>query len=495
MVVVDGFDPNDNRTQESIFEDFGDALLQYLELGFDLVVVDYQNGRDYIQRNGLAIRRLLVDQIPNWLSSSADPRIVMIGGSMGSQTGRYALTTAEQAGEDHGVRLFFAVDGPFRGANIPISMQLLSEFFAFNAGFEVALEGLNSPAASQQLRRNRFFDPSQSEVNGLNSNVWYVPRQEYIDYYDEVIPLGLPNDSRNVGIASGSGVGSTQYGFSGNPNPQGLLNKLDYVRKILGVVVGRLRLRVRTDYSTEIFDGLIKNPLCNTGPGICFKRVRVNLSNGVLIDTAPGGFRDTPVQIRDLWNSNDDSVGEMVIQRPFHNFVPTFSALNINTSNLYYNPSTDPNVLSRSGFDSIWYEKCNEQHVDNTDGLSNIVATELIAFLNNTIPQTPPELPVNQCNNPEPGDPVAVCDMYFDLDGPSDPRVVDFDATGSFDPNGNIVSYSWDFDDGSPLGSGSTTTHTYTGVNGLVYPILTVTDNEGNTRTTSCGTVPVGLDI
>jgi PKD repeat protein len=67
---------------------------------------------------------------------------------------------------------------------------------------------------------------------------------------------------------------------------------------------------------------------------------------------------------------------------------------------------------------------------------------------------------------------------------------VDFDGTGSTDPNGNdtIVSYDWDFGDGS-TGTGATPSHTYT-VAGTYTVELTVTDETGLTDTdTSSATI------
>lgn len=74
---------------------------------------------------------------------------------------------------------------------------------------------------------------------------------------------------------------------------------------------------------------------------------------------------------------------------------------------------------------------------------------------------------------------------------------VNFDASESSDPDGSIVSYEWNFGDGT-TGSGKTITHTYAGDwylyispgSGVAenYPIygyyditLTVTDDEGAT--------------
>ena len=57
---------------------------------------------------------------------------------------------------------------------------------------------------------------------------------------------------------------------------------------------------------------------------------------------------------------------------------------------------------------------------------------------------------------------------------------VAFDGSGSSDPGGSIASYSWNFGDGSPAGSGATPQHTYAAP-GTYQVTLTVTDNQGAT--------------
>jgi outer membrane protein assembly factor BamB len=74
-------------------------------------------------------------------------------------------------------------------------------------------------------------------------------------------------------------------------------------------------------------------------------------------------------------------------------------------------------------------------------------------------------------------DPVAsfIYDKSFDLA----PETVDFDATASHDPDGNIVDYAWDFGDGE-TGTGDITSHDYA-TTGPFSVTLTVTDDEGAT--------------
>jgi len=57
---------------------------------------------------------------------------------------------------------------------------------------------------------------------------------------------------------------------------------------------------------------------------------------------------------------------------------------------------------------------------------------------------------------------------------------VGFNGTSSYDPDGTIVGYAWDFGDGS-TGSGATPTHSYS-IAGTYSVKLNVTDNSGSTN-------------
>ena len=69
------------------------------------------------------------------------------------------------------------------------------------------------------------------------------------------------------------------------------------------------------------------------------------------------------------------------------------------------------------------------------------------------------------------------------------PLEVKLTAVGT-DPNGDTLTYSWNFDDGSASASGDKVTHTYTGA-GTYKPKVTVTDSHG-LSTTAEVTVVVG---
>jgi PKD repeat protein len=77
------------------------------------------------------------------------------------------------------------------------------------------------------------------------------------------------------------------------------------------------------------------------------------------------------------------------------------------------------------------------------------------------------------------------------VDGPS-PLTVNFDGSGSYDSDGTIEAYSWNFGDGAS-GTGVTTSHTFTSSTDRTYTvILTVTDDGGKTGSMSGSVVVSG---
>jgi len=76
-----------------------------------------------------------------------------------------------------------------------------------------------------------------------------------------------------------------------------------------------------------------------------------------------------------------------------------------------------------------------------------------------------------------------VASFNYSPESPLVNGTVTFDASASYDPDGTITIYSWNFDDGD-TGTGETPTHVYT-TGGTYTVTLTVTDNDGLTATTT----------
>jgi PKD repeat protein len=98
--------------------------------------------------------------------------------------------------------------------------------------------------------------------------------------------------------------------------------------------------------------------------------------------------------------------------------------------------------------------------VTDDDGLSDTAATTA------NIAEAPMEPPVADPNGPYSGTPGSA---------------VAFDGSGSFDPDGTILTYAWDFGDGN-TGMGESPSHTYAAA-GSYTVSLTVTDDDGQTDT------------
>ena len=75
---------------------------------------------------------------------------------------------------------------------------------------------------------------------------------------------------------------------------------------------------------------------------------------------------------------------------------------------------------------------------------------------------------------------VPTADFQVDPPRPSAGQTVNFDASTSFDPDGQVVAYAWDFDgDGQPDAEGAQASFVYNTA-GTFEVTLTVTDNDGN---------------
>jgi probable HAF family extracellular repeat protein len=72
-------------------------------------------------------------------------------------------------------------------------------------------------------------------------------------------------------------------------------------------------------------------------------------------------------------------------------------------------------------------------------------------------------------------------------------EAIDFDGRGSSDPDGDPLTFSWNFGDGTPIGSGATPSHVYEKM-GTYTVTLTVSDGHGGsaTATTQVEILPPG---
>jgi len=74
-------------------------------------------------------------------------------------------------------------------------------------------------------------------------------------------------------------------------------------------------------------------------------------------------------------------VGDIIALYPNHCFIPSVSALDINTTNPFYDIAGDPNLLANTPFDNLYVPATNEPHVTVTPGNAPWLLNEIDPIL------------------------------------------------------------------------------------------------------------------
>ncbi len=358
VVFVEGFDvyaddPARRRTWQDIYEllaeeGFAETLLAARR---GIVILKLHDAADYVQRNAFALVDLLAT-LDAELPRRGD--VVVVGPSMGGLIGRYALAYMEQNGLPHRVSKYVSVDAPHQGANLPLGDQFLFEFFDNDS--DKAREGkdaVNSVAGRQMLvyqyRAVPEEDPLRTELR------------------TELDALGYPSATENHALASGSGfalaqLGNERSGFR-RMAPGDKIVEYRYRSFFVDLDGDVWAVPDEDDPPTQIFEGR-KDVI---GP---HRRVlNVYVSGSQPYDNAPGGARGTQGEIV----AGDPPRGRMYTSFPDHDWIPTTSALDLPTPDLFYNVEADPDDLvaetpgggqATALYASIHYPEDNEAHVD-----------------------------------------------------------------------------------------------------------------------------------
>lgn len=347
-VVLEGFDIDNTMNWDELY-----ALLNQQNLiedlrarGYDAVVVDFTDATDYIERNAF----VAVDILHKVQSAVAPTtNFPMVGPSMGGLVARYALSWMEQNGDPHRVRNLVLFDVPNRGANIPLGIQYWLNFFS-GASADAAhlLSRLNTSGARQMLLYH-YTSPAGTtgQADPLRAT-----------FTGELAALGnYPAQPRLVALSNGS-KGMLNQGFNAGAQI------IQYQYNIFIVNVRGNVWAVPNGNLTKIFDGA--NQTFGSGPTQI-----VNVSGTLPWDNAPGGTRNSMAQM----DAVSPPVGDIVALYPNHCFIPTVSALDINTNDPFYNVAGDPDLVAHTPFDALYVPPTNEAHVtvtvDNAPWLLN----------------------------------------------------------------------------------------------------------------------------
>ncbi|MCO5185071.1 MAG: hypothetical protein M9965_14175 [Anaerolineae bacterium] len=370
LIFAEGFDFENSISWPeviAIVSEYGlvDSLLAD---GYDLIIMNFEDGTDYVQRNSFA----LVDLIERVkLEQVGDEPLVVGGASMGGIIGRYALAWMEQNSMDHDTRLLLTFDTPHQTANVPLGVQEWVAFFSgYNADAGFFLDALDAPAARQLLVYHHLSTPDPTQ-DALRAQM----------FADLAAVGNYPVEPRLVAIANGSGAGAAggQTGNGGAPMLPGT-QIVDWEYGIILVidVTGNVWAVPDIAPQTQILEAAVDIFL------FFGDSLNVYAEGTLPYDNAPGGFRPTQQQMSEFDPTYDFlgfviELGDINTNFPNHAFVPTNSALDArdnqgNPLNLFYNFNGDNNALKRTPFDAIFFPTgANEEHV--------VVSAENAAFL------------------------------------------------------------------------------------------------------------------
>jgi len=336
VIVPEGLDLDDSMDWDELY-----ALLDQQGLvetlradGFDAVVLDYTDAKLPVEANGLLVATL-VQQVQAAIAPTTT--LALVGASMGGVCSRYALAWMEAHGLPHRVRTWVSFDGPQNGADIPLGLQYWIRFFAAqSADAEAFRQQLVSPAA-RQLLLYHFTDPAGTTGQA-------DPLRDSLRVH--LALLGdWPTQPRRVAIADGSGAGLDQ-GFA----PGAQLIRYEYT-SVLATLKGNV-WALPDQASGTIFDGSLRILFSTTSQ-------KVTVSGTLPWDGAPGGSRPSMMQM----DTTAAPYGDIVALHPSHCFVPTISALALDTTAPFFDVDGTPDLLAHTPFDAVYYEATNQEHV------------------------------------------------------------------------------------------------------------------------------------
>ncbi len=380
IIVLDGFDPGDSRDIPGLYASLsfdGENLADILrDEGFDIVILnaplyntggkDIDGGADYIQRNAMVliamIQQLNADKV-------GDNELVVLGPSMGGLIARYALSYMEDNSLDSETRLYISFDAPHRGANIPISLQYLINYFADQVGDATAQQVvdqlLNSPAAKEMLVDHLLghllagstYEQDPTKVLPLGAPGFRNEFQAELDV------LGFPTNVRNVTMINGAGNGTT----TGNPG----ITIVDTNLEIDAVTDVDVALKFtpaasQTNTVTDVTVNFFGFPI-NT-----YQTTAQSPNNTAGVDSAPGGTGS-------ISDALGDGGGNQVLidfinalQQDLYSFIPTMSSLAIDNPDWFATPD-----LNDSPFVNFYIPNDNEPHVTVTAASAQFALDEI----------------------------------------------------------------------------------------------------------------------
>ncbi|MDF1696927.1 MAG: T9SS type A sorting domain-containing protein [Saprospiraceae bacterium] len=369
IIIVDGIDfTNDRLADEILFGDKGSEVYQtLLDGGYDIIIADFEGGADFMQANAFALIELIKQINDENLTVDA-----IIGPSMGGQVVRYALLYWENYLEGqygpYDIDLFISMDSPWLGANASPALQTTVFAIKDNEEFGQGLSGIdnliNSPAARQLLIHHQYgihLNGASGSGCGLSFRnfEYHGACHPYKTRFDDELnamgdyPKGFENDPlKIVATVDGGGTGDGIY----NPNkPLLTIEKDKYVWPGVYVGTGLVSLypSIGATGSNEIVD-------LSFTTGDCFIKEELDMDNVKMYNPTVNFLDIVPGSRYNIQNAiNDAGISGATVLQSFA-FIPTFSALGIQTDN----PFQSFTNVETPFFDAVFFDSEDSKHVD-----------------------------------------------------------------------------------------------------------------------------------
>ncbi len=486
IFIVDGFDPSDGRNITAVYnlltytdaggntQNLGDRIRN--QEGFDVVVVNFptyinalnntiDGGADFIERNALSL--VTVIELINSQKTGSEQNVV-IGPSMGGLISRYALRFMELNSLNHQTRLWISFDSPHYGANVPIGLQHLFNYFAYGYGdvdaVKPLVEGmLRSPAAKQMLVDH--FDAHTTSIVGVDdprvptSGLPLLPTGAVnfrTNFQNRMNTMGFPANTRNISMINGSGIGAKFKDIDNNDVNPGF----DLINSNIntGTVFG-LNTRAQTfceympnaNIQEQIVNVSIQAQIFFWVTQDTFIATAKQSSNTNGVDSSPGGLFDIFALANSL--GGDPILTNFLnsMRCGYFSFIPAVSAMGLNVGgninnnqpNYYFNinlGSTDTpwdglntSTTNTTPFKNWYMPPTNEGHVKLTQGNVDFAWCEIVKPDFNFIVENSNATSTCSGNN------VNFTFDYNNIHGCL-PSPTTFTATGN--PTGSIVTFT-----------------------------------------------------
>lgn len=400
IFLLDGFDPGNARTIPAIYSFLNYGAGQNLATdlrnqGYDIIILNFptytrpatttviDGGVDFIQRNAM-ILVALINQINS--QKIGNQKNVIIGPSMGGLISRYALRYMEQNTLNHDTRLYVSFDAPHKGANVPIGMQHLFNYMAFNTTAPVVaaqpiVNGmLKSPAARQML-----IDQFEGHLQSGSVTEWNTGATTLLPtgcpnyrnaFQTELDNMGFPTTVRNIAIANGASNGTMNY----SPDFEVMNHTFNLTATQRAIV--NLRFTPLSNATNQVsrFRGQQ-----NIGIWVTLVESLANSKAPTYtagLDSAPGGRFN--LSALEAVAGTDPMITEFFdnLNVDYFTFIPTASAMAISTPNfnLYSPTATGSTPFAASSIPTV-----NENHVTlNTQNVAFVLNEILNPVLSTT---------------------------------------------------------------------------------------------------------------